>query len=212
MAHMERAWPGEFVLERTHAEAIKPTFSQMGHEFDGPREFIAKKKGVSNWGSRGLTTSHSERESEWSRFGVFREACSRVVLLYSPTDASWHFEHISSISFMFHSNLYVRATPHPESICSKGWTSVVSCHVAQATGQATVTVYPLTFKPDYVCDVKAGCFLIQSHPEFPLHLARMLPSNTMKTGWCWWCGIMASIWIWDCAMQFEIQTTRRRSF
>ena len=33
---------------KTHPEAIKPTFSQIGHEFDGPREFIAKKKGVSN--------------------------------------------------------------------------------------------------------------------------------------------------------------------
>lgn len=53
--------------------AIKPTFSQIGHEFDGPREFIAKKKG--------------------------------------------------------------------------------------ATGQATVTTYPLTFKPDYVCDVKAQLVL-----------------------------------------------------
>eukprot|EP00913_Durusdinium_trenchii_P004562 g4237.t1 len=53
--------------------AIKPTFSQIGHEFDGPREFIAKKKG--------------------------------------------------------------------------------------ATGQATVTTYPLTFKPDWVCDVKAQLVL-----------------------------------------------------
>lgn len=53
--------------------AIKPTFSQIGHEFDGPREFIAKKKG--------------------------------------------------------------------------------------ATGQATVTTYPLTFKPDYVYDVKAQLVL-----------------------------------------------------
>ena len=30
----------------TQTQAIKPTFSQIGHEFDGPREFIAKKKGV----------------------------------------------------------------------------------------------------------------------------------------------------------------------
>ena len=40
----------------TQTQAIKPTFSQIGHEFDGPREFIAKKKGVwdlvaiSRWG------------------------------------------------------------------------------------------------------------------------------------------------------------------
>ena len=27
---------------------------------------------------------------------------------------------------------------------------------AKATGQATVTTYPLTFKPEWVCDVKAG--------------------------------------------------------
>ncbi|CAE7358857.1 CFAP47 [Symbiodinium natans] len=53
--------------------AIKPTFSQIGHEFDGPREFFAKKKG--------------------------------------------------------------------------------------ATGQATVTTYPLTFKPEWVCDVKAQLVL-----------------------------------------------------
>ncbi|CAJ1445026.1 unnamed protein product [Effrenium voratum] len=53
--------------------AIKPTFSQIGHEFDGPREFIAKKKG--------------------------------------------------------------------------------------ATGQATVTTYPLTFKPEWVCDCKAQLVL-----------------------------------------------------
>ena len=42
----------------TQTQAIKPTFSQIGHEFDGPREFIAKKKGVwdlvaiSRWGQR----------------------------------------------------------------------------------------------------------------------------------------------------------------
>ena len=28
--------------------------------------------------------------------------------------------------------------------------------VAEATGQATVTTYPLTFKPEWVCDVKAA--------------------------------------------------------
>ena len=33
-------------------QAIKPTFSQIGHEFDGPREFFAKKKGVLLSGGR----------------------------------------------------------------------------------------------------------------------------------------------------------------
>lgn len=67
--------------------SIKPTFSQNGHEFDGPREFIAKKKG--------------------------------------------------------------------------------------ATGQATVTCYSLTFKPDWVCDIKAQLVLHNSGTsetyEYDLH-------------------------------------------
>ncbi|OLQ10590.1 Sodium-driven chloride bicarbonate exchanger [Symbiodinium microadriaticum] len=61
--------------------AIKPTFSQIGHEFDGPREFFAKKKGV--------------RRLDFD--------------LPGPT--------------------------------------------------ATVTTYPLTFKPEWVCDVKAQLVL-----------------------------------------------------
>jgi hypothetical protein len=56
--------------------AIKPTFSQSGHEFDGPREFTAKKR--------------------------------------------------------------------------------------QSNGQATASYYPLTFKPDWVCDVKGTLVLVNS--------------------------------------------------
>eukprot|EP00931_Biecheleriopsis_adriatica_P036216 TRINITY_DN2086_c0_g1_i7.p1 TRINITY_DN2086_c0_g1~~TRINITY_DN2086_c0_g1_i7.p1 ORF type:complete len:2928 (-),score=554.29 TRINITY_DN2086_c0_g1_i7:9-8792(-) len=65
--------------------AIKPTFSQQGHEFDGPKEFVAKKKGAT--GQATVTTYPLKFSPEW-----VCDVKAQLVLHNAGTSESYEYE------------------------------------------------------------------------------------------------------------------------